>query len=41
MSVNRSKSGTRMLAVLEYIAQYQPVGVSELSRLMDADKRVV
>lgn len=41
MTVKRSKSGTRILAVLEQIAEHQPVGVSELSRLMDADKSAV
>jgi DNA-binding IclR family transcriptional regulator len=41
MSVKRSKSGTRVLAVLEEIARTQPVGVSELARLLEADKSAV
>lgn len=41
MTVKRSKSGTRILGVLEQIAQHQPIGVSELARLMDADKSAV
>jgi DNA-binding IclR family transcriptional regulator len=41
MAVNGSKSGTRILAVLELIARNQPVGVSEIARLMDADKSAI
>ena len=41
MSVKRSKSGTRILGVLEQIAENQPIGVSELARLIDADKSAV
>ena len=41
MSVKRSKSGSRVLAVFEQIARRQPVGVSELSRQLDADKSAV
>jgi DNA-binding IclR family transcriptional regulator len=41
MAVNGSKSGTRILAVLECIARHQPVGVSEVARLMGADKSAI
>lgn len=41
MSVKRSKSASRVLAVLEMIARHQPVGVSELARLLDEDKSAV
>lgn len=41
MSVKTSQSGTRMLAVLEAIAAQQPIGVSALARLLDADKSAV
>jgi IclR family acetate operon transcriptional repressor len=36
--VKRSQSASRVLAVLEGIARHQPVGVSDLARLLDADK---
>jgi len=37
MAVKPSQSGARILAALEKIAQHQPVGVSELARLLDAN----
>jgi IclR family acetate operon transcriptional repressor len=41
MTVKQSKSGARVLSVLEEIAAAQPVGVSELSRRLQADKSAV
>ncbi len=41
MSVKRSLSASRVLAVLEGIARHQPIGVSELARLLRADKSAV
>jgi len=41
MSVKRSRSASRVLSVLEGIAQNQPIGVSELSRILDDDKSAV
>lgn len=41
MSVKRSRSGSRVLSVLEAIAHYQPVGVTELARRLDDDKSAV
>lgn len=41
MVVKRSRSATRVLAVLERVAHHQPVGVSELARLLEADKSAV
>jgi DNA-binding IclR family transcriptional regulator len=41
MAVKRSRGGARVLAILEYIARHQPIGVSELSRLLSADKSAV
>lgn len=41
MAVKRSQSATRMLLVFERIAAMQPLGVSELARLLDADKSAV
>ncbi|MFV8817980.1 IclR family transcriptional regulator [Haliea sp. E17] len=41
MSVKRSRSGSRVLAVLEAIAHYQPVGVTELARRLNDDKSAV
>ena len=41
MSVKRSQSAARVLAVLECIARHQPIGVSELARLLQADKSAV
>ena len=41
MTVKRSRSATRVLTVLEGIAQHQPVGVSELARLLADDKSAV
>ena len=38
MPVKRSQSASRVLAVLEGIARHQPVGVSDLARLLDSDK---
>lgn len=41
MPVKRSQSASRMLAVLEGIARHQPIGVSDLARLLDEDKSAV
>ena len=41
MAVKRSQSAARVLTVLETIARHQPVGVSELARLLAADKSAV
>lgn len=41
MSVKRSHSGSRVLAVLEAIAGHQPVGVRALARVLDADKSAI
>ena len=41
MAVKRSRSGSRILAVLEAIANRQPVGVSDLARKMGDDKSAV
>jgi DNA-binding IclR family transcriptional regulator len=41
MSVKGNKSGTRLLALLECVARHQPIGVSEISRLMKTDKSTV
>ncbi len=41
MTVKRSQSGSRVLAVLETIARHQPVGVSTLARELAADKSAV
>jgi DNA-binding IclR family transcriptional regulator len=41
VSVKRSRSASRVLAVLERIARHQPVGVSALARLLGADKSAV
>jgi DNA-binding IclR family transcriptional regulator len=38
MTVKRSRSASRVLAVLEAIARHQPVGVSTLARKLGADK---
>ncbi|MCB2078132.1 MAG: IclR family transcriptional regulator [Novosphingobium sp.] len=37
MAVKASRSGARILHALELIAQHQPVGVSDLARLLDAN----
>lgn len=37
MPVKSIQSGERMLTVLEKIAEYQPIGITELARLMNAD----
>lgn len=41
MAVKRSASATRMLRVFERIASAQPIGVSALARLLEADKSAV
>jgi len=41
LTVKRSRSASRVLAVLEAIACHQPVGVSTLSKLLGADKSAV
>ena len=41
MTVKRSRSGSRVLAVLESIARHQPVGVSTLARELSTDKSAV
>jgi len=38
LAVKRSQSAARVLAALEQIARHQPIGVSALARLLDADK---
>ena len=37
MAVKTSQSGARILSALERIAQHQPVGVSDLARLLDTN----
>lgn len=41
MAVKRIQSAARVLTVLETIAQNQPLGVSELSRLLNDDKSAI
>jgi len=41
VAVKGNKSGSRLLAVLERIARQQPTGVSELARVLKADKSTV
>lgn len=41
MAVKRSSSASRMLKVFEAVSEHQPVGVSALARLLDADKSAV
>lgn len=41
MAVKRSQSAARVLTVLEGIARHQPIGVSELARLLGSDKSTV
>jgi IclR family acetate operon transcriptional repressor len=41
MPVKPSQSGARILAALDRIAQHQPVGISELARLMDENLAAV
>ena len=41
MSVKRSHSGSRILAVFDAIAANQPIGVSALARLLDDDKSAI
>ena len=41
MTVKRSQSASRVLAVLETIARHQPIGVSTLARELGADKSAV
>lgn len=41
MSVKRSQSGSRILAVLEAIASHQPIGVRALARVLDEDKSAI
>jgi IclR family acetate operon transcriptional repressor len=41
MTVKRLRSGSRVLAVLEAIAQHEPIGVAALARLLDDDKSAV
>lgn len=41
MSVKRSHSGSRILAVFDAIAVNQPIGVSALARLLDDDKSAI
>lgn len=38
MAVKHSQSGARVLAVLEKVAQNQPIGISDLAKLLDEDK---
>jgi IclR family acetate operon transcriptional repressor len=41
VSIKRVRSGSRVLAVLEAVAEHQPIGVAALSRLLDDDKSAV
>jgi DNA-binding IclR family transcriptional regulator len=41
VSVKRSQSASRVLAVLEKVARHQPIGVSELARVLEEDKSAV
>lgn len=41
MAIKPSQSASRVLVVLEKIAQHQPIGVSELARILGADKSAV
>jgi DNA-binding IclR family transcriptional regulator len=41
LAVKRSQTAARVLAVLECVARHQPIGVSELARLLKADKSAV
>jgi len=41
MTIKRVRSGSRVLAVLEAVAEHQPIGVAALSRLLDDDKSAV
>jgi IclR family acetate operon transcriptional repressor len=41
MGIKRSQSASRVLAVLEKVAECQPVGTSELARLLSEDKSAV
>jgi IclR family acetate operon transcriptional repressor len=41
MPVKRSQSASRVLAVLEKVAEYQPIGISALAGLMEEDKSAV
>jgi hypothetical protein len=41
MPVKRSQSGLRIIAVLETVVRHQPVGVTELARLLGADKGAI
>lgn len=41
MSVKRVRSASRVLAVLEAVAEHQPIGVGAIARLLDDDKSAV
>jgi len=41
MAVKRSQSAARVLAVFEYIARHQPIGVTELAEKLSADKSAI
>lgn len=41
MSVKRLRSASRVLAILEAVAEHQPIGVGALARLLDDDKSAV
>ena len=41
MSVKPLQSAERVLIVLEHLAEYQPIGVAALARLLDEDKSAV
>jgi IclR family acetate operon transcriptional repressor len=41
MPVKPSQSASRALAVLEKVAEYQPVGITEVARLLSAEKSAV
>lgn len=41
MAVHRTKAGARILLVLETVAREQPIGVSDIARLLGEDKSTV
>ena len=41
MAVSRTKSGSRMLSVLEQVAAHQPVSLAELTRILREDKSAI
>ncbi len=41
MAVKRSQSASRVLSVVELLAEHQPLGVSALAKLLDDDRSAV